>query len=345
MCLIVAPRNPDGQLVLTPEQLTQAFARNSDGWGLMWLDEDKDGPTIQRMRGLKLDELLTAYEVLKNKRGLHLHLRTRTHGKTDTANCHPFPIGGDTYLMHNGVFRIDEIFNDRSDTWHYAALTSTRLLEYGSTDPIFTDEGWQKATERFFGGGSKGVFLRADGKRFIANESAGTWFEEQWYSNTSGAPWTYTRSFTTYGGSSYVYMGGDYDAAVKYRSYADGTWKDEDEKTPSKGVAVGEVVGQLFAGWRNSRNKTPCGYCKDGNGTAKCMVCDERVCTNCREWVVEERAHICLDCMAKLMALDEEKTDATKTDDRHGGVGEGQQQGAAVGEVGTAVGEDPQRVG
>lgn len=346
MCLIVAPRKPDGHLVLTEDQLKQAFARNSDGWGFMWLETDEEGgEVIQRMRGLQLDEFLAAYEALKGERGLHLHLRTRTHGKTDVANCHPFPIGEDSYLMHNGVFRIDDIFSDRSDTWHYAALTSARLMEFGSTDPIFDNEDWQKSTAKFFGS-SKGVFLRADGKRFIANESSGTWFEEQWYSNTGGAPWTYTRSFTT-GYGNYVYMGADRDAGVLYRSYADGTW--EDDKTPAKGTAVvaevKQVVGQLFAGWRNGRNKTPCGFCTDGNGTAKCLVCDERVCTNCREWIVEERAHICLDCMAKLMVLEEEKTDATKTDDRDGGVGQEQQQGAGGGEVGATVGEDPQRVG
>jgi len=332
MCLIIAPREPTGKLLLDDEKLRDAFRQNDDGWGFMWLDTKDGKPSLGRLRGLAIEDLIAAYATLKEMPGLHLHLRTKTHGLVDVKNCHPFAVTSDTLLMHNGIFRINTLLPDRSDTWHYAALISRRFAEHGNTDPIYEDAKWQKDTEDYFSY-SKGVFLREDGKRWICNEKHGTWHEDQWYSNTSGAPWIYRSNWTP----SRVYMGG-------YHHMSDSLYEDFGEH----GLAVvrgnaeqrGSVQPALSAGWRKQtkRGATPdCQLCDDGAGTVSCKCCGAFVCSDCRTYC-KGYGHICDRCVSEhssgtqpIVNEKEEVTSETSQGGGDGGVGQGEQCGQECG--------------
>ena len=163
MCVILE-KKPEH--ILTPELLRALWARNTDGWGLMYLD-DEGKPT--RRRGLTIETLIEAAPILDEKSGF-IHVRKATKGLTNRDNCHPYIIMPGFLLMHNGQLPIvctNELF---SDTWHYAAQVLKPLLQQVADPHDFIRSGsfkflLQAAIER-----SKIVILDKDGAVFY-NES------------------------------------------------------------------------------------------------------------------------------------------------------------------------------
>ncbi len=88
-----------------------------------------------------------------------LHLRFSTHGGVCYANCHPFPIGGGGYVVHNGILSIRQDRPDRSDTWHFAR--NLRKLGYASR---LEDERIVRAIERAHGAFNKLAFALPGGR-------------------------------------------------------------------------------------------------------------------------------------------------------------------------------------
>jgi hypothetical protein len=342
MCLIIAPKEPTGKLVLDADKLRSAFTQNDDGWGFMWLDEKDGAPSLGRMRGLLVDELVAAYDTLKDKPGLHLHLRTKTHGLVDVKNCHPFAVTTDTLLMHNGILRVDTLLPDRSDTWHYAALISRRFAEHGDTNPIYFDEKWQEDTAKFFGT-SRGVFLREDGKRWICNEKYGTWYEDQWYSNTGGAPWIKPKY--DYSHQSYP-MHGYYMSDSIYEDYGDGLGYVRQPISGKHSDRGSLRQPGLAAGWRKQDRWPGCQLCNDGDGTVSCKSCGSFVCGDCRTYW-KGFGHLCDRCLSEhaggTQPIVEEKEgvkDETGTGVGHGAVGQEEQCVQECGGQGSVGGEE-----
>lgn len=112
MCLII---RTDKQLPISKELMEHWCEKNGDGWGMMWTHNN----TIQVHRSMEVDELWGKYQDLKEFNPI-IHLRWRTHGDTDLANCHPYYCGNGIFLMHNGVLSDANNYDKtKSDTWHF----------------------------------------------------------------------------------------------------------------------------------------------------------------------------------------------------------------------------------
>jgi predicted glutamine amidotransferase len=112
MCLIIRTETTKP---ISKELMEHWCQRNGDGWGMMWLQNN----TINIHRSMKVAELWDKYQELKEFNPI-IHLRWRTHGDTDLANCHPYYCGNGIFLMHNGVISNADNYNkSKSDTWHF----------------------------------------------------------------------------------------------------------------------------------------------------------------------------------------------------------------------------------
>lgn len=171
MCIIVAKEKgidmPDRQI------LKNCFDYNSDGAGIMWNYNNKVHIHKGFMKWEDFDDFLDTLSKqidLKNS-GVCTHFRIRTHGKTSSANCHPFPISNkikdlkllelttDIGIAHNGIIPIKPI-HSLSDTQTYIIK---RLYNIQKAHPRFLE------SKRIMGQiekeiTSKMAFLTSDGK-------------------------------------------------------------------------------------------------------------------------------------------------------------------------------------
>ncbi|WP_043661862.1 class II glutamine amidotransferase [Nocardia thailandica] len=116
------------------------------------------------------------------------HSRLATHGRHDTSNCHPFPLGGDerTVFAHNGILpsHVHPLDGDpRSDT-RIAAEDFLPRQPFGPLD------SWTGHTRmQAWLGADKAVILTVDPAykqpAYLLNEHRGHWIAGVWYSNLS----------------------------------------------------------------------------------------------------------------------------------------------------------------
>ena len=203
MCLaIFKPAGKD----IKPEHLENASIQNPDGGGIAYATGEEliirkgyfDGS--ETINNLLQD--LTDYPAV-------VHFRWSTQGLTDKKNCHPFRIE-EWAMIHNGHISCMPDDKKRSDTYLYAKRRMKRRIRSNNNWPLLDRANKKMAKEI---GGSKLVFLRADGESVIINEKKGDWVDGIWYSNDSykepvyyfHQPYTYTRSsgstVTTYPGT------------------------------------------------------------------------------------------------------------------------------------------------
>ncbi len=120
MCLIFVRNSQKEQLNL--DAMQQAYKDNPDGVGVMWW-EPGFGWKETRTIDATYDEVEDAIKKLDARKILWaIHFRWATAGSVSKRNCHPFPIGGGAYLMHNGVLPYTPSKKDRSDTWAFAQM-------------------------------------------------------------------------------------------------------------------------------------------------------------------------------------------------------------------------------
>jgi hypothetical protein len=118
-----------------------------------------------------------------------IHFRITSRGVTNEEMCHPFMVGDNMAIIHNGTIsniKADETKNGDSDTKVLAEQILANL-----------PEGWESnaATHRLleeFIGWSKICILTDEDKVYILNESSGFWAEDIWYSNRSYVSYTRT---------------------------------------------------------------------------------------------------------------------------------------------------------
>ena len=181
---------------------------NDDGWGFAARTDDNK---LFVRRGVDhFHGFQAAFEPFAKHQAI-IHFRMRTHGEVKKGNCHPFMVSSGLAVIHNGVVPIScNVNKAKSDTWHFNELV---LREFYSNNKSF----WRKPPYRFcieqMSGGSKFVFLRADGAYSIYNEDQGHWHEGSWFSNRS-----YVSAPYSHGG---VQKGGYYSSA----------WRDDDRYT------------------------------------------------------------------------------------------------------------------
>lgn len=168
MCLIIA--SPKG---IAPDMavVRNAILDNPHGWGTVSARNGK----LTAKRGFGLDSLTRA---IKRLNGPYLiHFRYATHGAVGIANCHPFKVNRDCYMVHNGILHIPLVDLRYSDSWHFARNYVRPYIGTHGYSTLVAD------AEHFIGRGNKLAFLRRNGEMLIANEAAGTWDGGLWYSN------------------------------------------------------------------------------------------------------------------------------------------------------------------
>jgi hypothetical protein len=175
MCIAIL--NQSG---IISESIIRTCANNNpDGMGMAWIENG----SIRTFKSMKeVEKLISLYQSIRadNEFPIMLHFRIGTHGKKDISNVHPFHIGDNMVMCHNGIVDTPILHPDKSDTFHLSLFLSKlrtieNLIDVNSIEFLFT--------ETFCGDYSKLIFLDNDGRFSIANEDLGHWIGETWYSN------------------------------------------------------------------------------------------------------------------------------------------------------------------
>jgi len=175
MCIAIL--NQSG--IISESIIRTCADNNPDGMGMAWIEAG----TIKTFKSMKdIDKLIGLYQAIRadNEFPIMLHFRIGTHGKKDISNVHPFHIGENMVMCHNGIVDAPILQPDKSDTFHLSLFLSKlrtieNLIDVNSIEFLFT--------ETYCGDYSKLIFLDNDGRFSIANEDLGHWIGETWYSN------------------------------------------------------------------------------------------------------------------------------------------------------------------
>lgn len=176
MCIAIL--NKSGQLA--EEIFENSFENNPDGCGMAWIEKGQ----IQTLHNLKSwKPLYEKYLKIRPATAdpILIHFRIGTSGKKDERNLHPFTIGKDLAMIHNGILTYHPTNPDYSDTWHFAQM----LKSLRDPAKLIESESLEFKQLESFIGSSKICYLHKSGKVSIMNEKAGHWNGESWFSNTT----------------------------------------------------------------------------------------------------------------------------------------------------------------
>lgn len=178
MCLLVkvAPNT-----VFPLGWFEDCFGKNRDGIGLSY----GDGKCVVVHKHLPstAQEAMDWLNVFAPKnREYALHWRMRTHGAIDIERVHPYRVTDDVWLMHNGVLPIGSRGDtvEKSDTqlfaeWYQEVIVALLPVKLGL-----------QSLGDLIGSSNRMIFIHADGRLQIANESTGMTTEKFpgcWFSN------------------------------------------------------------------------------------------------------------------------------------------------------------------
>ena len=156
------------------------YNRNPDGWGFAVPDRHSKSVIIRKnTTGFK--DFWRQFKPFKDRPAL-VHFRIKTHGVIEKRNCHPFRVGSDLAMIHNGQLDIEcNEMKDKSDTWHFVKQV---LRPMYADSPIFPwNAGCQFIAEQYIDY-NKCAFLHADGDFAWWNKEAGYEVKDgHWYSN------------------------------------------------------------------------------------------------------------------------------------------------------------------
>lgn len=235
MCVIIR-HTPNANI---PDvNLEACWQKNSDGWGIMWVEEGR----VRVLKSLDNQSFLAYYRQLKHL-PIGVHFRFKTHGAIDLGNAHPYPIlikerdGRDLYVMHNGTISGREVVKGKSDTWHYVEQVLRPILT-DHPDLIHNHVFEQWVLKDI--GSSRLLFLSGEGKFTTYNETQGMEAFGCWLSNGHSHHPTYraTQNSTSTSGGAGGNSGGSY-----YHGHMGG-YEGHDE--------YGDVAGNL-AEWQRQQ--------------------------------------------------------------------------------------------
>lgn len=167
------------------DMLRKAWIANADGAGFAFL-EPNDGKVYFQKGFFKFKKFWKAY-VKHEKKDVLIHFRFATHGDETQDNCHPFVVGTNAVMAHNGIFAGFAPEPKRSDTKIFVEdFLAPIIKDSGLTPSAFiTQPGMLPILEKLIGTYNKVAFLTEKGFT-ILNEKAGEWVDGVWYS--SGDP-------------------------------------------------------------------------------------------------------------------------------------------------------------
>lgn len=173
MCLaIFKPENK----VCPKNHLKNGFAGNDDGAGFAIAK----GGKIEIYKGFfTFEEFWKAFKPFQNFPAI-IHFRYATHGSVGAGNCHPFPVGKNSAMIHNGILNIQSD-ETNSDTANFANLVLNPILQSGIDENC---PALRFLVESSIGRGNKICLLNGSGECQLFNEDAGMWENGVWYSNT-----------------------------------------------------------------------------------------------------------------------------------------------------------------
>ena len=178
---------PEGKTV-SDGDLEKCFEKNGDSIGYMFANAGK----LFVRKFLDFDVFLNQYKAEKEAFPVPfaVHFRIKTSGKIDLENCHPFPIGRDFALMHNGI--IAGLGNaEKSDTNQFASEVLLPMLQ--KYPGILEDKIFRGIIASAIGTYNKLILMKRDGSAYIVHEKQGDWIGGVWFSNKL---WTYSYSQT-----------------------------------------------------------------------------------------------------------------------------------------------------
>lgn len=175
MCLIIA--SPKGKLP-DAEVFKKAAWTNDDGFGVAYWD----GTRVETYKTMNSSRMWQFMQIVKGKPFV-LHFRWATHGTKDLTNVHPFEVGPDCWMAHNGIIGIKTDSDpSKSDTWHFAEMIKDWQELRTWDDDICENIG------KWVGVHNKLAFL--DKSRVVViNKAQGTEKDGLWYSNSGGFGW------------------------------------------------------------------------------------------------------------------------------------------------------------
>jgi len=185
MCILIHhPKNT----VFSSEQIADFYYSNSDGFGAIV----KDGATVEVIKSVgTLAEINALYNKEVAGKEAIIHLRMKTHGEINLANCHPYEVIHGLWMAHNGILRQGYNIDPKmSDTWQFI---QTHLRPILSRDPsMIHNHGFQALIEDSIGASNKFAFMDEQGAVVIINKDAGIVHNDVWYSNTyAWTPWKF----------------------------------------------------------------------------------------------------------------------------------------------------------
>lgn len=229
MCVIVL--QPEGAH-LEKDRAERLWAVNPDGGGFAFVDDDGE---LAGYKSMEFKEFWKAFEMARSaypKRDFLIHMRIATHGTVSLDNVHPFRVGEDAVMAHNGIIHgaPDDPEKLKSDTRMFIQEILPQLPEQWLDKPLYVDmlQEWL--------GWSKLVFLTVDPELqyawYIVNEKAGDWVDKMWFSNKTGVhkPVEYKSSNVT-GFASYKGKKREARKAWESKSPTPTTWSQPSEAT------------------------------------------------------------------------------------------------------------------
>lgn len=189
MCVIV---HLEPKKTIAKETLRDCFTTNRDGWGIMWA---KNGKVHAVKDKTDFEDFYKLWQQVPKDVTRALHFRIRTAGEVNRANCHPFRVTDDVWLMHNGM--IDAVMLDEkmSDTWNFVAHELRPIVQKWPN--FMQSKAFEKLMEEVTGY-SKLLFLNSKGE--VLKVRNNVWVERQgiYFSNGNSL-----RSYSYgYGGNS-----------------------------------------------------------------------------------------------------------------------------------------------
>jgi len=136
MCLIYH-RDTTNDTPIDFDSLESAMESNPDGTGLAWHTEE-DGWSNWTSTEAEWEEVQGYLEWMdENATRIVLHFRYATHGGCGEHNCHPFEVGEQALLFHNGM--LDGVYeeDDMSDTAQLAQHMSVAVESGASLKSVF----------------------------------------------------------------------------------------------------------------------------------------------------------------------------------------------------------------